>query len=196
MSDNGVEKITSRIIDEAEAQAAEIRKASDEQKQAALAEAGERAEKIVADAKEKGGADKVRVVARRQAVADIDGRNAVLKRKQELINRAFDEALEKITSLDRSEYLDFLVNTAKAAASDGGEVILNKKDAGELGRTLVDTLNREISGGKFTLSEETRDIRAGLFIRSGKVYYDGSVESMLRDSRSSLAAEAAGILFR
>ncbi|MDD6154159.1 MAG: V-type ATP synthase subunit E [Eubacteriales bacterium] len=196
MSDNGVEKITSRIIDEAEAQAAEIRKASDEQKQAALAEAGERAEKIVADAKEKGGADKVRVVARRQVVADIDGRNAVLKRKQELINRAFDEALEKITSLDRSEYLDFLVNTAKAAASDGGEVILNKKDAGELGRTLVDTLNREISGGKFTLSEETRDIRAGLFIRSGKVYYDGSVESMLRDSRSSLAAEAAGILFR
>ena len=195
MSDNGVEKITSRIIDEAEAQAAEIRKASDEQKQTALAEAGERAEKIVADAKEKGGADKVRVVARRQAVADIDGRNAVLKRKQELINRAFDEALEKITSLDRSEYLDFLVNTAKAAAS-GGEVILNKKDAGELGRTLVDTLNREISGGKFTLSEETRDIRAGLFIRSGKVYYDGSVESMLRDSRSSLAAEAAGILFR
>lgn len=196
MSDNGLEKITSKIMQDAKDQAAEIEKSTKEQCDGKLDEASKKADQIVQDAEKKGADDKVRVVERRRAVADIDGRNAVLKKKQEIIDRCFDEAVEKIAALDKHDYIEFLVNTVKATGSTRGEVILNERDARDIGYDVVKELNRSIPSGDFTLSEETRSMKAGLFIRDGKVYYDGSIESVIRDSRSSLASEAAEILFQ
>ncbi|MGN0709477.1 MAG: V-type ATP synthase subunit E [Anaerovoracaceae bacterium] len=191
-----MEKITSKIMQDAKDQIAGIEKSTKEQCDAKRDEAAKKADQIVKDAEKKGAGDKVRVVERRRAVADIDGRNAVLKKKQEIIDRCFDAAVEKISGLDKHDYIEFLVNTVKTTGSTRGEVILNERDARDIGYDVVKELNRSIPSGDFKLSEETRDIRAGLFVRDGKVYYDGSIESIIRDSRSSLASEAADILFR
>ena len=60
---------------------------------------------------------------------------------------------------------------------------------------MVDALNKAVPEGKFTLSEETRNLRGGYMLQNGQVYINNSVEAMVQDKRRELTAGVAEILF-
>ena len=78
-----IEKITSRILGEAEAERditlAEARARSE----AVLAEAEKNAATLLADAERRGKIEKDKIITRRKSVADIDCRKVFKKKKQE-----------------------------------------------------------------------------------------------------------------
>jgi V/A-type H+-transporting ATPase subunit E len=188
-----IEKITSKITEDAEMQARSIAEEAQKQADKILKGAEVKAEQVVSDAEQRGRADEQKVISRRKSVADIDSRKLLLQTKQEKLEACFNEAASQAANLSEGEYLEFLKSIVAETGLQKGEIILNKRDRGAVGDMLLKALNEN---GDFTLSEETRDISGGLMLRDGKVYINGTIESFAKDAREELAEKAAEILFR
>ena len=191
-----IEKITSKIISDAEAEAAEITKASKAECDRVIEEAEAKAAALISDAEENGIADKEKLIARRNSVADIDGRKLVLHEKQKYIAECFDKTAEKLVSMEKEEYIRFLISIVKNTGETEGELILSEKDSSEIGSDLIAEVNKAVEGGVFTLSEETRNIKGGFILKNGAVFMNGTVEALIEDAKEKLIGEVAGQLFQ
>ncbi len=190
-----IEKITAKIISDAESQAKAMLDQANASKEAILAEAKEQADEILARSEETGRSDKEKVISRRKAVADIDGRKIVLEEKQKLIGACFDQAIESISSMKPKAYVEFLAGLIKSTGETEGELILNKKDQKAIGKKLVQAAAKVVPDSKITLAKETRDIRGGFLLKKGSVYINGTVEALVDEAREQLTGEVAARLF-
>ena len=190
-----IEKITSAIIDEAQTECEQIMNAARTKgngtNNALKKRIVEETEVAVRDAEE----ESKRIVSRRKSVADIDSKKIILAKKQELINRCFDEAVEYIVSIEEEKYIKFLTEAGKNSGLSQGALIFNKNERDKIGAKVVDALNKAVPEGKFTLSEETRNLRGGYMLQNGQVYINNSVEAMVDEKRRELTGDVASILF-
>ncbi len=191
-----IEKITSKILDDAKDQA-----------EASLNEARLRAESIVNDAREKakelemsltssGEIERDKLMGRRKSVAEIDGRKIVLAEKRKLIDKAFEEAADIIASMDKEEYTGLLFEKIIQGEAKGCELVLNQKDRDSIGEILVSKVNKELGEGSLKLSEEVRNIKGGFLLKRGRIYINSSIENMISDVKEELITEVAEKLFR
>ena len=189
-----IEKITSAIIDEAQTECEQIMNAARTKGNGTINALKKRiveeTEVAVRDAEE----ESKRIVSRRKSVADIDSKKIILAKKQELINRCFDEAVEYIVSIEEEKYIKFLTEAGKNSGLSQGALIFNKNERDKIGAKVVDALNKAVPEGKFTLSEETRNLRGGYMLQNGQVYINNSVEAMVDEKRRELTGDVASIL--
>lgn len=191
----GVEKITSRILFEAENLAENTIGEAEKKCESILEEAQERVREIIEAAEKDSKLEKINILERGNSVSDIDGRKLVLEQKQKYIKTCFDKAIDKIVSMDEEKYMDFLVNIVKDGNCTSGEVVLNKRDFDSIGEKFVERLNKEVENGGFSLSQESSKIKGGLLVKRGSVYMNGSVETMIYEKYNELAASVATTLF-
>lgn len=190
-----IEKITSAIIDEAQTECEQIMNAAHAKGRGVIRELKNRI-KIETDvAVKEAEAERERTISRRQSVADIDSKKIMLTKKQELINRCFEKALEEILSMEETQYVEFLAAIGRNAGFTEGELIFNEKEREAIGQKVADKLNQSVDGGKFVVSEKTRNLRGGYMLQKGQIYINNSVEAMVEDSRRDLAGDVASILF-
>lgn len=190
-----IEKITSAIIDEAQAECEQILNAADTKNRGVITQLKKRIE-IETDIAVKNAYDeRERIISRKKSVADIDSKKIILARKQELINDCFEKAVEYITSMDEERYISFLVRAGIEAGFSEGSLIFNEKEKDSIGRKVADGLNKAVSGGNFQLADETKKIKGGYMLRKGQIYINNSVEAMVEDKRRELTADVAEILF-
>lgn len=184
-----IEKITSKILDEARA----VEKATLEEAKSGcdeiLKNAKARAEEIVKEMEEKGLVEKGLIVERRNSVAYIDSRKVVLNKKQELITQCFNEAVDKIIGLDASAYTDLLIALGKASGVTSGVLLFNEKEAKKFGSKVAKAL------GDFTVSEEYGNMKGGYIIQSGKTFVDNTIESLVSENRTQLSSTVSTMLF-
>ena len=125
----------------------------------------------------------------------MEARKSVLAVKQEMVEKSFALAAEKIVGLPEEQYIAFLAGLAKKASVSGDEeVILNERDRAAIGGKLLQAINRD--GVSMTLSDETRDISGGLILRRGSVEANCSVELLVDLCRGELSSRLADILFQ
>ena len=124
----GIENITARILQEAKDEAKKTQEAAAAQKAAMLEKAAQDAAAAEAKMAEKATEDAKVLLERRNSVAELEARKLRLAAKQEALEETFQEAAEKIASLDGSVYLDFIVKTLEPYKEDGGEISLNARD--------------------------------------------------------------------
>lgn len=202
-----IERITSSILAEAETA-----------QKAALDEARIKCDRIVAGAEEKARAqaeamlekgldEKEKIILRRKSVAAIDSKKVLLEKKQEVIADCFDQVIQRIISLPRREYIDFLVRTGLTSDMPGGVVSFNEKEQAEIGHEILRRLNEESvsqkpegkedpqTGNEFTLSPDPEPIDGGYWIRCGLTYADVTVGTLVREKKKELAAEVSRMLF-
>ncbi|MBS5333901.1 MAG: V-type ATP synthase subunit E [Anaerovoracaceae bacterium] len=190
-----IEKITSAIIDEAQAECEQILNAADTKNRGVITQLKNRI-KIETDIAVKNAQEeRERIISRKKSVADIDSKKIILARKQKIINDCFEEAVEYITSMDEDRYIKFLVKAGIEAGFSEGSLIFNEKEKETIGQKVADELNKVVQGGKFLLAEETRKIKGGYMLRKGQIYINNSVEAMVEDKRRELTAGVAEILF-
>lgn len=192
----GIEKITSKIIEDAEMQARSIAEEAQKQADEILNRAENEAEQKIGDAERRGKEDKQKVISRRKSVADIDSRKMLLQTKQEKLEACFTEAARRAAELDEAEYVTFLTGIVEETGLHRGEIILNARDRKAVGKQLLERLKKNDGQSEFTLADETRDFSGGLMLRDGKVYINGTIESFAKEAREELAEKAAEILFR
>ena len=193
---DGIEKIIDRISSDAQREI-------DDVLAAAQAEAAEITAKYQAQAKaeaddilargEKAAAERGERLA---SVAQLDARKLELSAKQEMLARAYDRALEKLTGLPDGAYTDLLAQLAVEASSTGREaVILSPKDRARYGKAAVTRANEKLGDGHLTLSEQTRPIQGGLILSDGDVEVNCSFETLVRLIRGETDREVAKVLF-
>ena len=130
------------------------------------------------------------------SVAQLEARKMELAAKQEMLDRAFDQALEELCNLPEGEYVSLLANLAVKASSNGREaVILSKKDRTRYGKQVVTQANERLKDGHLTLSEQTRNIKGGLILADGDVEVNCTFETLVRLQRGTLEREVAKVLF-
>ena len=128
-------------------------------------------------------------------ISRMEARKSVLAVKQEMVEKSFDLAQEKIVSLPEDRYVAFLAGLAKNASVTGDEeVILNERDRAAVGEKLVKAINA--GGAHMKLSDETRDISGGLILRRGSIEANCSVELLVDLCKGEMASKLADILFK
>jgi len=193
---NGIENIIQRI--DADGQAAADAILYEAQKQAKAITEGwdQRAKKEAADVLRRGEQSAAERRARLESAAEMEGRKLILTAKQEMISKAFDEALKQLLALPQAEKTDLLSSLcAKASVTGAEEVILSPADREAIGEAVVAKANQLLKGGKLTLSAETRPIQGGAVLRSGGVEVNCAFDTLIRLVRPQLERQVAGVLF-
>lgn len=196
----GIDKITSRILADAEAECAAVKKESDERCAAIRAENEKKAQDEYLRLVREGVKDTEQRVQRMDRTARLEAKKSILGMKQETVSRAFDLARERIAELPERDYIAFLAREAAEAAITGQEeVIFCERDRKSVGAKAVKAANELLSArgvpGTLTLSDDTREMSGGLMLKQGDIEVNCTVDTLLDLSRGELAAQVAQVLF-
>ncbi len=194
---NGIEKITERIIQNAEQEIAEITREAQAKAEEITARYEGTARKEVSEILSRGKTAAEERVERLAGAALLESRKLELAAKQEMLNRAFDAAMERLRGLPESEYATLLAKlAAKASRSGKEEILLSKEDRSRIGEKIVRETNNLIpGGGGLTLAEDSAPIQGGLILRDEDIEINCTFDSLIRRVKSDMATELAGILF-
>ena len=166
---NGIEKITGKITQDADAEIAKLNEQTEAQAAEILAQAKAQAEKITSELTVKGrkAADERR--ERLKSAAGMEQRKLELAAKQEVLGEAFDLALEKLCNLPEEEYVALLTALVLEASSTGKEEIaFSARDRARVGKAVVSTANEAmVSRVTPELPDSIADSKVGAFL--GKV---------------------------
>jgi V/A-type H+-transporting ATPase subunit E len=219
----GAERITAKIISDAENDAREKLAAAGAEREKLREDYKRRAKelraKMLADAE----ADAEGFVARAKSSAALEKRNAVLNAKSEMVDAAFDAALAEIRAMDAEKYRDLLVGFIESAivaqinaeaeeirnygadelsVADKYEIVLNRRDREAHGAAVIDGIRRSSIGRlsseqveKIVLSDKTADIDGGVMIRYGDMEINCSLSMIFARLREELESDVFNILF-
>ena len=196
----GIDKITSRIIADAEAECAAVKKESDERAAAIREENERRAQEEYLRLVREGVKDTEQRVQRLDRTARLEAKKSILNMKQETVSRAFELAKGKIAELPERDYVAFLAREASEAAVSGQEeVIFCERDRKSVGAKAVKAANELLAAkgmpGMLTLSDTTREFSGGLMLKQGDIEVNCTVDTLLDLARGELAARVAEVLF-
>ena len=192
---NGIEKITGRIredtqveigriLGEARAEADKITQRYNAQAEAEKTALTERNEKAAAEREE-----------RLVSAAKMEARKVLLSARQEMVEKAYALALEKLCGLPEERYTAVLTELlGKAAAGDGGEVVFSARDRERVGKAVVEQTNAA-SGKHLTLSDAIADIAGGFILRDRHMEVNCSFETLVRLQKAETAGTVAKKLF-
>lgn len=192
---NGIEKITRLIQSEAQTEIdAVLTKARDEAA-AVLARYQAQADAEAADLKFKNQKAAAEREERLVSVAQMESRKVMLQVKQEMVEKAYDLALEKLCSMPDDQYVGVLANLMiKASATGREEVVFSETDRIKAGEAAVEKAN-QISGKQFVLSEETRPIRGGFILKNQNIEVNCAFDTLVRLQKAETAGTVAKKLF-
>ena len=162
----GIEKITAKIAQDAQAEIARLTAETGEKIKTIQAEAEAQARKETAEIEARGRAAADERLERLSSAAQMERRKLELGAKQEVLSEAFDLALEKLCTLPEQEYIALLTGLVLEASSTGREqLIFSQKDRNTVGKQVViaanDALVKERSPG---LPEEVAKSKVGAFV--------------------------------
>ena len=221
----GIEKITAKIAQDAQAEVNRLERETQAQVDEILAQAQAQAEKETAETLARGKKAADERLERLQSAAGMEGRKLELAAKQEVLGEAFDLALEKLCSMPEEEYVKLLTALVLEASCNGKEqLVFSAKDRAQVVVTanealasqvapelpesitdskvgafvgkLVNTTAAMVNGtAMLTLSQETREMKGGFIMVDGDVEINCAFETLIRLQREKLEKEVANVLF-
>ena len=192
---NGIEKITQRIASDAQAEVDRI--LGDARDEAARITANYRAQ---ADAEAQELADKNERAAAEQeerliSAAQMKASRLQLAAKQEMVEKAYIQALDKLCAMPKEQYVDVLAKLLVEASSNGKEeAVFSKEDREQVGKAAVEKAN-QISGKQLRLSEESLPIRGGFILKDKNVEVNCTFETLVRLQKAETAGAVVKKLF-
>lgn len=196
---SNLENLVAKIIADSQAKAKEITDAARREADVKIAEdvraAAAEAEKIVADA---------HIEAARTAEQIIQGKTLAIRdenlgAKREMLDKIFAEALKRLNSMSKDEYLNYLGDYLSKLELNGEEIILPKK----YGITSVNEIMHVSKlaalfgkGPNFKLCADTsRVIEGGFVLVKNGIEQNHTFESLLGYYRDELESEVLKILY-
>ena len=192
---NGIEKITQRIASDAQAEVDRI--LGDAREEAARISANYRAQ-ADAEAQELD-AKNERAAAEQEerliSAAQMKASRLQLAAKQEMVEKAYIQALDKLCAMPKEQYVDVLAKLLVEASSNGKEeAVFSKEDQEQVGKAAVEKAN-QISGKQLRLSEESLPIRGGFILKDKNVEVNCTFETLVRLQKAETAGAVAKTLF-
>ena len=193
---NGIEKITQRIETDTQAEIDRIlgdaRAEADDITDRYQAQANNEAAELAAKNQKAAAEREERLVS----TAQMEARKVGLAAKQEMVEKAYALALEKLCSMPDEQYVKTVADLLVQAAPNGrGAVIFAPAERERIGEAAVRAANEKLHGGKLTLAEETRPLKGGFILSDGKVEVNCSFDTLVRLQKTETAGEVAKRLF-
>ena len=224
MSMKGLDKITDKILDEAQGEVARI-----------LNDAADEAEKIRADYAERADAARARlsneaeregqdIIARAKATATNRRRNAMLAARSTVVDEVFESSYAEIGRFDDARYAELLagllaaamleqVATESACAALGSdeeillperyEVLMNQRDRERVGKKILPLVQKKLAGkvarektDALVISAQNAAIDGGLILRCGDIEINCSLSLLFAQLREELEGEVSRALFQ
>ncbi len=215
---NNLDKILEKILAEAQTESEAILSSAAASVEDINDETLRCAEAIVAETKSKSEKETEMTVQRAQGAAKMKKREIFLRTKVELIDRAFELALEKLKNLPADEYLELLSNLIADAVSERLEnvaemkklygededndycttfsVVFNAADrkaySTEATKNAKALLHKRMA---ITIEKECADICGGVIVRYGDIETNCSLEAVIASARKACEAKVAEMLF-
>ncbi len=162
----GIEKITAKIAQDAQAEISRLMAEADEKVGAIQAEARAQAQREAAEIEARGRSAADERLERLSSASQMERRKLELAAKQEVLGEAFALALEKLCTLPEKEYISLLAKLALEASSSGKEqLIFSKKDRATVGKQVVMAANDALVKERApSLPEEVAKSKVGAFV--------------------------------
>ena len=148
------------------------------------------------------------IAARARQNANLAARKNTLAAKRELLNTAFDKALDQLCSLSGDEYARLVGELVCASAETGREAVLvpaahrvrfEKPFVG--GKTMIEILNaaykeKRGTAGNFSIAGGGADFSGGVKLIGERADYDCSFDTLVAEWRESNEARVYEMLFK
>ena len=217
----GLEKVTGKIIADAEADARATLAAAQADCEAADAAAAAKTEADCDGLRESAGREGESLIRRAKSAAEMARRDVLLETRSGLVEEAYRQAEKEIRDLPADKYAPLLTGMLKAAlrrqledeqesmrlygeniTPAAYEILLNARDRKTYGQQLLDAVNAGSFAkigltrqGAVKLPNETADITGGLILRCGEVEINCSLRMMFDEVRRRTEGRVSGILF-
>ena len=176
---SGLDKMKSRIFEEAEQSAAEL-----------LDQAKKDAEKIVKDAGVKAAADAKEYAKRAESSADMNRKQALLAAKQDVIRSVLEDAYSQVMNMDDAAYFEMLGKMLdKYMLAQDGAICFSKRDLDRMPKSFAEKIDAsaKAKGGKLVISEEARKIDGGFILVYGGIEENCTIKAVFDAKREELA---------
>lgn len=192
---NGIERILQRIQSEAQTEIDEILKKAREEADAIQNRYQMQAENESAELNLKKQKAAEEQEERQISVAQMESRKIILATKQEMVEKAYALALEKLCSMPEEQRISVLADLLVRASSSGREeVIFSPEDQPRVGKAAVKAAN-DASGKQLTLSSQTRPIKGGFILKDGNIEMNCTFDTLVRLQKTGTAGMVAKKLF-
>ncbi|MBR1780736.1 MAG: V-type ATP synthase subunit E [Oscillospiraceae bacterium] len=196
----GLDTITGRIQSDAQAEIDRITLNAEQEAERIRTGYAAMAERESADILAKGRRAAEERGERLVSAAKMEAGKMTLTAKQDMLDRAFDLAQQRLLLLPEEDYVALLVKLVVAAASTGTEkLIFNQSDRTRFGVKVASQANDALSAagktGGITLSEQTRPIQGGVIVSDGAVEVNCALETLVRLARPEVAGQVSQLLF-
>lgn len=122
--------------------------------------------------------------------AELDGRKTQLKKKRDMMEKAFSKTYDQLLSLGTAEKSEICRAMLESEAEDGETIIASKADF-----EAVKTALQGFTKAKVTLSDECRDMDGGFLLIGGGYEKDCSYRSLMEELRAEEETAVAAMLF-
>jgi len=132
--------------------------------------------------------------------ANLEARKTILFTKQDIVEKTFNKALDKIIKLDDEQYLNFIKKIILNNIERGDEtVFISPLDKDRISKNFIKGINDELQAngkqGKLKLSSTYLYIRGGVVIGSDNIRKNSSLEIMFKNVRGELEIKITQYLF-
>lgn len=163
---NGIEKITARILEDAQHEAAQIAEQAAQKAQEIRAQYDAQAKQEAAAILSRGEKTAAERLERLESAAGLERRKLELAAKQQVLAEAFEKALDDLCQLPEQEYIALLAALAVKATRSGREqLIFSAKDRTRVGKQVVMTANELlVKDAVPALPDTLSDSKVGAFL--------------------------------
>lgn len=195
---SGLDKMKTRILEEAKSSADEILAAARAQADALL-------EKAKADAEEEAGKigrqaehDSAVYVQRAESSADMRRKQAMLAAKQQVITEVLDEAYDAVLNLDGSVYFSLMEKLLeKYVLPEDGVICFSQKDLARMPDDFRGKAEKIAAqkGGSLKFSDEPGRMEGGFLLIYGGIEENCTVRAVFDSMREELSDRVNSLLF-
>lgn len=132
----------------------------------------------------------------KQAIVDanLEVKKLILSTKREIINTAFDKAMDKILKLPKKDYLN-LISSLLNKADDGDIVLISSKDKNVITKEFIEKESKRL-GKKLELSNQYIDILGGIVLSNKYFDKNLSLEVLMSNLRDEIETTVADQIFK
>ncbi len=189
-----IESILERILSDAQSEADEIIKKAEEEAKRIIekekSEAEEYFKKRLSEIDHHYKREKERAILNKR----LEVRKNILGAKRGWMNKAFEEAFDRLKNESIEEYSTHIKGLIKSIPDvKDGELIFGRKGDDNFLKKLVDEINKR-EKTSFKLIKDREDFEWGFILRRGKIETNLSLESLFTYSRADIEQKAWEIL--
>ncbi|CAG7840207.1 V-type proton ATPase subunit E [Clostridium haemolyticum] len=196
---SNIENLTSKIIENAKSTAKDIIDKAKEKENNIISKKVSIAEKerniILSKAKDESKLKKQRIISN----ANLQVRDMKLSAKIEVLDKVFNDSIQKLNGMTTSEMINFIRNSILSSEIDGDEEIIIDSSNLVITPQFVEELNKELKSkgkiGKLKLSSENRNIGGGYILAKNGIEINNTFDFLVKSLRDDIESEVAKVLF-